>query len=144
MFPKKSSACICMCLSDRPLALTQFWPYAFYSSPPHLKLTSKKQTFLSLSGHAHHPGPWSPAHVGAAPTSASAFCVLSPIQHQESLLWMECFCSRENRSLRKLCTGIQTVYSPRRCKLFVMIRPFTTRRAFAHSAECELAGSIGH
>lgn len=60
---------------------TQFWMYAFYSSPhiwkSHLKLKHPPPT-PPTPAHVHWPGHWSSAHVGAAPIPASAFCILRP------------------------------------------------------------------
>lgn len=134
-----------MCLSDRRLALT-------------LRLSSGRMLFIAL--------PPFETHILKANISLSLFMLtirvpgllhtLALLQHQHLLSASRAPSSTRNPSSGwnvsvhrkidpcKLCTGIQTVYSPRRCKLFIMIRPFTTRRAFAHSAACELAGSIGH
>lgn len=124
-----SAACVHVWQASGLDLETQFWTYAFYSSPPHFKLTSKKQTFLSLCS--------------CAPSGSLVSCTCWRCS-STGICFSASWAPSSTRNLfsgwnvsvhgktdpRKLCTGVQSVFSPRRCKLFTMIRPFTTRRAF--------------
>lgn len=119
-----------------------FWTYAFYSFPPiwnsHLKSKHFSLCSCTQSEFLVSCTYWQ--------CSNTSICFLHPEPHPApGILSLDgMFRFRGKTDPCKLCTGIQSVHSPRHCKLFIMIRPFKTRRACAHSAKYELAGSMGH
>lgn len=126
-----------MWLSDRRLALT--WGLSsgcmlFIGIPPFETHNSKANIAPSLYSYPQSPVSSTCWH--RSKPSICFFYIPSPIQ-QEPPLWMECV----------LLAGKCIIVNP----VLVLcmctdgdVRPFKTGKASAHSAGCELAGSIGH